>query len=254
MILLNILIYTLLLYGIQELIRRFQVIGWSSLLFIPPILIPWWRSHYGPVGWFEWAKISSVWLGVFWGMACRFSRIGQKKWALFLLYIILLVNITEALIKGLNYGIPGYLLGISALLINITLPGLNSITINTKSPYRDLSWNISQLWIIGYTIWNIGFVYVYLPESVGIHTAVLGAAFIAGLINHKLWVQARVFTLGAHLVISALFAPFLAKTMGTPEIVHPTIALFIGFVSLVWMTAYSVLKLYKYMEKRKPQY
>jgi len=245
MILLNVLIYTVILFSLQEVARRFRWLTWAALIIAPAILIPFWSTHYTDIGWFELAKVYSVWIGCSWIMICRFTHLKDKKWAPFILYLILIINIAEAMIKGTEVGLPGYLLAISAFLLNATLPTGQAITIDKKSGNENLSWNVSPSWIIGYTIWNWSFVYFYIPTHTAIHAAVLASAFIAGLINHKIWAQARFFTLALHLASAALLTPFLLKHMGMPKILDPTMGLILAIISCGWMVVHTLYELSK---------
>lgn len=223
----------------QETFRRHKWLSWAVFLILPIGLLPWWIIHEEH-SFFGWLKLYSVTLSVSWFMAFRSTTLSEKKWAYYIVFMALTFNILEAVILDIAEAYyANYINAAAGVLLIITLPGLRSISLDKESAYHDLAWDIPIGWIIGYTIWNIVFVYLQTPQHMGMHAAILGAALIVGFINNKLWIQARAYTLGIFLMLFFTYKPMF-DVLRTPEITNEGMALVGVVISLGWMIVHLV--------------
>lgn len=198
------------------------------------MLLPWWIQH-AEHSLFGWVKIYSVALAVSWLLALRFTALSEKKWTYYFGFLILVLNILEAVILDVAKGnYINYMNAAAGVLLIITLPGPHSITVDEESPFRDLTWDIPLNWIIGYTIWNIVLVYLQRPQHLGMHAAILGAALLVGIKNNKLWLQARAYTLAIFLMLFFSYKPMFVA-LRPPEIANGAVSLAGAVISLGWM-------------------
>lgn len=203
----NLVLYTLLLFvGLvvaQEIFHRYPRFSLWFFLVASIILFPCWILLIGVDDWFGWVKVLSIATGIIWLSLLRTTKLGQTKLCQWSVYLFLVVNIFEAVLKDMEAGnIANYLNATAGILLVVTLARINTIHIATKSDHKNLQWGgMTLAWIIGYTLWNWVFVYLNLGESAFLHIAVLGSALLVGFTNKKRWLQARVFTLGTYFII-----------------------------------------------------
>lgn len=202
----------------QELLRRANKwIAWGIFLVLPLVLIPYWRhlsesGIYAGRGMFPWVKLASLQLAVSWLTALRFTRLGQSRGARALMFLLLPINMFEAVTLDLHGGhLAHWLLAGSGLLLIIAVPHpLWAIRVDEHGPWRDLLYvGMTRTWIVGYTLWNAAFVYLNFPEIAGHQLAVLAAPLVVGMRRPALWLQARGFTLGVDLLLMATFPELL---------------------------------------------
>lgn len=218
---------------LNELFRRSQELSWGVFLVLPLLLFPWWRKS-GKHSLFGWVKTYSTVFGVAWLIALRFTDMQNFEWAFVIGYLILVTNILEAMILDISQKNTKHSINaLAGLILLFTLPGYTAISVDESSQYRDLIWDIPLYWIIGYTLWNILFVYMQTPKHLGMHIAVLGSAFVVGLIDNKLWLQTRGYTLGIFLIIFFTYKPTF-DSLRTPNVTHEKIALGVALFNLLW--------------------
>jgi hypothetical protein len=200
------------LYLIQEVLRRAnRWVMWSIFLGLPLILTRYWISSNVDVGLFPWVKLYSVIVFILWLTTLRFTSLGRHRWALAILFLMLPLNIMEAVVKDL-YGahFAHALVAITGILLVVSLPHpARAIQIDQSSPSRDLVYEgMSRTWIIAYSVWNWTFVYLNFPSIAAHQVAVLMAAFVVGMVDPRRWLQARAFTLVPDLLMLATFPRF----------------------------------------------
>ena len=239
MLIVNLLIYGIVLFGLAEFFRRNHRAAWITFSAMPFLLLPWWIIHT-PHSTFGWAKIFSVMLGITFMMAFRFTGWQQERWSKRLLAIILLVNILEAVIHDAAMGsIPNWINAAAGLLLIVTMPQSDGITVDDHGAANDILWDLPLAWIIGYTLWNITFIYLNWPMEVLIHVVVLGVPLIVSFIDNRLWIQTRAFTLGIFLITIFTYEPALEPILLSTE--FSVMAAWIGAtISLVWMGGYAL--------------
>lgn len=201
-----ILVITLILLALDEAFRRVPRIVFGVTVIILPLLSVVWLIG-SSLTWFGWAKAYSLVLGIAWIVLCRLTDIGQRRAAKIISYLILAINIFEAVAVDVVKGqFVNYLNAFAGVLLVFTLRDIDSITVDRAGKNKDFLWDKMSLgWILGYTIWNYAFVYLnYNSYSID-HAAVLGAALIVGVISSGRWLQARAITLGIYILYKNTF-------------------------------------------------
>lgn len=187
---------------------------WTVFVAIPLVLTRHWFSTNVGVGLFPWVKLYSGIVFVLWLTTLRFTQLGRYRWALAALFIMLPLNILEAVAKDL-YGthLAHALVAMTGILLVIAVPHpIRAIQIDDSSPYRDLVYDgMSRTWIAAYSLWNWTFVYLNFPSIAGHQAAVLAAAMVIGMVEPRRWLQARALTLVPDLVMLATFPRFFVS-------------------------------------------
>ncbi len=220
----------------QEIFHRYPRFTFALFLMIPAILFACWLLLVNYPDWFPWVKVASIALGIFVLSVFRSTRLGNSRLCQLTIYLFLVINILEAVIRDfLAGGVGNYFNAIAGLLLLLTLNQIRTIYIDKKKGYNDLHWgSMTLLWIIGYTIWNWVFVYLnYGLQSSVQHIAVLGSALLIGFINTEKWLQARVFTLGTYFIIIHS-APHLNYQLFSSDI-DKNFGLLVATVSITFM-------------------
>lgn len=224
-------------WAIYEVIRRSSnQFAWLSFWVAPLILTPHWIA-INPFGLFEWAKLYSVLIGACWTVSLRSTakpisaRCGRA------LNLIVGINILEAVsVDALRAEFASTINAISGILLIAKLPRDPKVNVPADRK-TDLEFHgLNKIWIIQYTLWNLVFLYNNYPQIFGHHLAVAGVPLVVGLINPKLWLQARVYTLAVDLILLATFwqtlAPYLDTTSLQSEMLKP---IFASLPLILWL-------------------
>lgn len=219
MVIAAMIVYFLILMGIIQFFRNH--VRASAWVWIASLAtIPLWIATGGVVGWFRWFKILSVILPL---IIVGFSRIAvaenksgriwnalKSEKFLWFFYAILFLNIAEATVKDVQLG--NYANAVAGFLLCVTIPYAPKFWTITKDRNGELIAYTTAAWNFLYTTWNLAFVYA---EAVGsAHFAgtvcILLAAEIYPLLARRpeLYIMARIYTLGAHLLIRAVWDVF----------------------------------------------
>lgn len=236
---------TVLLYLVQEGFRRAgRWVAWGVFLGLPLILTPYWlKSNLNQVGVFPWVKLYTILVSVSWLTALRFTSVGRWRWALDTTFLFLVFNILEAVTQDLFGGhLAHFLLASTGFLLILTLPApIHAIRIAISSRHRDLHYEgTTRGWIVGYTLWNWAFLYLNLPAIAGHQLAVLGSAFVVGMLDPRRWLQARAYTLAADLLLLFTFPQFFLRLSDTSHWTTPYREDFAAGACLIIMTVYAV--------------
>lgn len=230
-----VLALTAFLFGLQRFLR-FAGPWCSAIIYfvIPAVLTAYWL-RVNDMGWFPWIKVYTVlFCGVF-GSLVRYTTLGRRPWARFGITVLLAINILEAAVLSVvEGGTANYVNSIAALVLIAALPRRSDGVQVVASKERDLHLEMSRVWVLGYTAWNFSFVYMNYPQYTGHHIAVLASAMVAGLINPKLWVQARAYTLGAYFILMCTFGPFLLNLINTSDWTDSRVGLGVAVLALVF--------------------
>lgn len=219
-----------LLILVQELFRRAgQWAAWGVFLVLPLALTPYWAwlgqaGAYTEIGLFPWVKLVSLQVGACWLTALRFTSLGRSRWALGLLFLMLPLNMLEAITQDAFGGhLAHYLLVLTGILLVLSVPHpLRAIRIDTTDHSRELRYvGMTRTWIAGYTLWNGAFVYLNYPAIAGHQLAVLGSAFVIGMADPSRWLQSRTFTLAADLLVLATFPAVMVPFTDTSHWATP---------------------------------
>lgn len=227
----HLILVLLVLIGINELCRFFQIPTTILYFIIPIVLIPYWMNS-GITHWFRWIKLYSVVFAAVWFTLVRFTKLGEYKFAKFIASAILCVNIGEAVAQDFSVGyVPNMLNAIGGLLNIVTLSRWEAIGPD-KSKEKDMVWpGMTTFWIIAYDIWNWTFVYLNFPEHAAYHLMVLLACTLPSIFIKKgTWLQARAFTLAGWMIYLFTFQTFIdASVVPLPR--TGNLMLFMGLLS-----------------------
>jgi hypothetical protein len=198
----------------NELSRRNKHVSIALYFIIPIAFLPIWINS-GITLWFKWAKLYSPIIAAAWFIIVSHTKLGEKKWARFIVAAILCVNIVEAVGQDFSVGyLPNILNALAGILNIITLSRWKDIGPD-NSKERDCLWpGMTTFWIIAYDIWNITFVYLNFPDLVVINIAVLLSCTLPGIFVKKgTWLQARAFTLAIFMIYLFTFESFVNANM-----------------------------------------
>lgn len=218
-------IYMLFLYFFLEFSREKQ--SFYKWFFILALLsFPLWFLNLH--SWFRWMKSISVLIPLCFVSFIRIANDGKhndkmaslrKMWPLWILYVVLMLNIAEATMS--DFGAGNLFNALCGVILCITIPlptkhwyvGKN----DGKKTFAEIIADLPIAWCLLYTIWNAAFVYGentgFFASSVCILTVPLIWMFIKK--RGDLWLHARMYTLGVHILIRSsydIFAPIMDST------------------------------------------
>ena len=146
---------------------------------------------------FTWVKAASLMVGIAWLHALRFTRLGERDWGRFGMWLILAVNILEAAVADLACGSP--VNAACGLALVATMPGWRTIRVVRSG--RALEWPVGVAWAVAYTLWNFTFVYGFYFETISDHFAALGVPLVWLMVRPALWFQARAYVLSLYAMM-----------------------------------------------------
>ncbi len=218
-VLLAMIIYFAILLGIIHFFRfHYRASAWVWVAALATF--PLWLITGGVEGWFRWFKILSVILPL---IVVGFSRIAVAEdregriWNilkspgfLWFFYAILFLNIAEASVKDLQMG--NFYNGMAGFLLCVTIPYAPKFWKFTRDGNAELIAYTTAAWNFLYTTWNLAFVFAEAEGSAYFAgtICILLAAEIYPLLARRpeLYIMARIYTLGAHLLIRAVWDIF----------------------------------------------
>jgi len=251
-------IYILFLFLFLEFTREKQ--GFYKWFFILALCtFPLWFLNLH--SWFRWAKTFSVLVPICFVSFVRMSNDTKhdkilmslkKKWPLWLLYFVLLLNIVEASIGDLEMG--NYFNSISGFILCITIPlptrhwriGKN----DGKNSFAELIADLPLAWCLLYVTWNAAFVYAENVTFFASSLCILIAPEV-WMLWHKrtdLWLMGRIYTLALHILIRAsydVFTPVMDSSLWFNE----DVLYFWGLANLVLHVVYLVFWFFKLRSK-----
>ena len=219
-------IYVLFLFLFLEYSREKK--GFYKWFFVIALItFPLWFLNLH--SWFRWAKSFSVLIPM---ILVGFIRIAhdpdsegfmpslKKKWPLWILYVVLMLNIAEATLHDFEVG--NLFNAISGLILCITIPlptkhwriGKS----DGKNTFAELIADLPLAWCLLYVTWNAAFVYGENTAFFASSICILLAPEI-WMLWHKrtdLWLQARIYTLGIHILIRSsydIFGPLMNSAL-----------------------------------------
>jgi hypothetical protein len=205
--------HLLILFGallaVQEFFRRAGAwAGWLAFFVLPVMLTPYWLRQHVDIGFFPWVKLYSASASVAWLTALRYTKLGELRMARAAGWLILVVNICEAMLQdAFGRHVAHYLVVASGLLIVWQLPSARaSLVVDRSGSWPEYRYRrMTRRWVVEYTAWNWAFVYLNYPQIAGHQFAVLGAALVVGFHDPTRWLQARGYTLATDLIAIATF-------------------------------------------------
>lgn len=230
---------------------------WFSILAI--CSFPLWFLNID--SWFRLAKTISILIPLCFFNYIRISNDGKhvkqlkalkQKWPLWILFLILNLNIIEAMLQDISGG--NYFNAVCGLILCLTIPlptrhwrvGKN----DGKNTFAEILADLPLAWCLLYVTWNAAFVYGenagYFASSLCI--LILPEIWILFKKRVDLWLMARVYTLAVHLLIRACYDIF-TPVMDSSAWMNESVLYYWGAVNLVLHLAYLVVWFFKYRNK-----
>jgi hypothetical protein len=200
-IIISIIVYAFVTYALTEVFRRYRKIG-AAFIILSLLTCPLWATNLNT--WFSWAKIVSVLvpmvivgfmrIAVYEDKKGPFWEIFKKPWALWFLFFILALNITEASIRDWEFG--NYMNSLAGVCLILTIPFVGKFwRIETKT-CGDLIADFPLGWCFLYTTWNAAFIFGCIPNKFAAGLAILIACELYSLFGrHDLYLMGRIYTL-----------------------------------------------------------
>ncbi|MEM7153759.1 MAG: DUF5692 family protein [Myxococcota bacterium] len=198
--------------------------GLAVLWGLPLVAAGPWSTSDADFTWFSWVKLASVCLAAGMVVALRMPEVRRRIAAGPVLVAILVLNIGEAMVaEALDWGLTLNVLAAAGLLV--ALPGPRAI----EATDDGVRFELSGLWIAGYSIWNLTFVYGHVyPDSIGPYTAFaivhLGAPLLTMGRDRGRYMEARALALALLMMwrfsASASASPWMVRT---PELFDPAV-------------------------------
>ena len=246
-----VLVLFVLLAFLQELFHRYAKFALVLFSIASIIFFPCWVLLIGVEDWFLYVKSLSIMAGIILLTLFRVTNWKIQKLVPWFVYIFLVVNILEAVVKDAGTGhIPNVLNAIAGLLLIATLNGIDTIRIKTEEKYKDLVWgSMTAAWIIGYTLWNWVFVYLNFVQGSANHLAVLASALIIIFVSKERWLQARVVTLGTYFLAIHLLPRLNANPL--ISVYDEQFGFIVALIAFGFMLAYTMFYVRNTLLERK---
>jgi len=283
-----------ILFGLNEITRRWKYAGFFCFVVLPIILSAIWFTVLKDTtytDWFHLAKVYSSTAGCI-GFWCirhlkgknkstgKEWRLSEMKWALCFPPIILAINILEAVARDFQVGIQyqgggvladdamyvlggswNFMNGIAGILNIITITGWLGICIRKKTSKdgsKDMLWpDMLWFWIIAYDLWNFAYTYNCLPGHAWYcgFALLLAPTLCAFTIGKGAWLQHRAQTLALWCMFAQTFPAFIDKGAFAVSSTYNTVPLFrFSLVSLLSNIAVFVYMIYKVVKTKRNPY
>ncbi|MDF2540203.1 MAG: hypothetical protein K0S76_3224, partial [Herbinix sp.] len=282
------------LFGLNEVARRYKIMGFICFVVLPTVLSVLWftvlkDSTY--TDWFHLAKVYSSTAGCigFWCIRHLHGknkktgkewRLADNKIALSFPPLILAINILEAVARDLQVGIQyvgggilvddavyvlggswNYMNAIAGILNIITITGWFGICIRKKSNKdgsKDMLWpDMLWFWIIAYDLWNFAYTYNCLPSHAWYcgFALLLAPTLCAFTVGKGAWLQHRAQTLALWCMFAQTFPAFIDEGKFAVASTYHEVPLFIfSFLALAANVAVAVYMIYKVMKTKRNPY
>jgi hypothetical protein len=250
--------YMLFLFLFLEYSREKQTFyKWFSVVAL--CSFPLWFLNLD--SWFRWVKTLSILVPLLFFSFIRISNDGKhlnslmslkKKWPMVILYLILILNIFEAMMQDVSA--LNYYNAICGLILIVTIPlpknhwyvGKN----DGKNTFAEILADLPLAWCLLYVSWNAAFVY---GENIGYFASSLCILLVPQIWMYAkkrvdLWLMARVYTLAVHLLIRASYDIF-TPIMDSSAWFSPTVLTYWGLFNLVLHVLYLFVWFVKYRGK-----
>jgi len=251
-------IYMLLLFLFLDATRekpKFYKWFFILALFSAPL---WFMND---LSWFRWAKVLSVLIPLCFVSFVRMSNDGRgvnviqslkKKWPLWVLYFILMLNIVEATLSDFEMG--NYFNAACGVILCITIPlptkHWRISSFDGKHRFGELIADLPLAWCILYTTWNVTFVYAENTGFVASSICILTIPFVWMLFRKRtdLWLMGRMYTLGLHILIRSSYDIF-SPVMDSSSWWNADVAYYLGLANLIGHVIYLVYWFFKIRNK-----
>lgn len=243
---LHLLFLFIVLMVTNELSRYFKVTAYLFYFVLPIVLIPLWLNA-GFDGWFRWIKLYSAVAGGVLFTLFRFNGIDKSTAVKFAVMAVLGINIAEAVLQDFTQpALASQINAAAGILTIITMSRWKGIKRDESKPH-DMLWpGMTTGWILAYDIWNIVFVYLNFPNTVGFSIIVLLAPTIAAVyIKKGTYLQARAYTLAIYMMYIFTLRRFGNETLDLSfTVVLPrseNISMGLALFSLAFALGYAIL-------------
>jgi hypothetical protein len=178
----------------------------------------------------------------------------KKKWPMWVLYFILMLNIVEATLSDFDMG--NYFNAACGVILCITIPlPMKHWRINKydgKVNFGELIADLPLAWCILYTTWNVTFVYAENTSFVASSICILIIPFVWMVFKKRtdIWLMGRMYTLGLHILIRSsydIFTPVMDSSLWW----NPEVAKYLGLANLV---AHGIYLIYWFLKLRNKDY
>lgn len=283
-----------ILFGMNELARRFKVMGFLCFIVLPTVLSILWftvMSDTTYTDWFHLVKVYSSTAGCI-GFWCirhvhgrnkktgKEWRLSDNKIAICFPPLILAVNILEAVVRDFQIGTQyigggtlkdeamyvlggswNFMNGIAGILNIIAITGWFGISIRKvtkKDGSKDMLWpDMLWFWIIAYDLWNFAYTYNCLPG----HSWYCGFALLlaptlcAFTVGKGAWLQHRAQTLALWCMFAQTFPSFIDEGKFAVASSYNEVPLFIvSFLALASNVAVIIYMIYKVVKTKRNPY
>lgn len=201
----TIVAYALALCVVYALLRRAHALAWACFAALPLLLTPLWARQDHAT--FMWFKVYSVQVGAAWVLALRRTALRERAWARATLCGVLAVNILEAVVYDGLHG--RYVNALAGVALVAAIPSPRRVRV---LPDGDLSLPLDRAWVLGYTIWNLAFLFMAFPAYAAIQASIMLPPLALGLWSPERWMQVRSYTFASHMLLAFsrwdLFSPY----------------------------------------------
>jgi len=283
-----------ILFGVNEIARRYKIMGFICFVVLPTVLSILWftvLSDTTYTDWFHLAKVYSSTAGCIGFYLIRHLhgknkrtgkewRLADNKIALCFPPLILAVNIGEAVARDLQVGLQyagggilkdeamyvlggswNYMNAIAGILNIIAITGWFGICIRKvtkKDGSKDMLWpDMLWFWIIAYDLWNFAYTYNCLPGHAWYcgFALLLAPTLCAFTVGKGAWLQHRAQTLAVWCMFAQTFPSFIDKGKFAVASTYNETPLFIfSFLALISNIAVIVYMIYKVVKTKRNPY
>lgn len=251
-------VYMLFLFLFLEYTREKQgFYKWFSIIAL--LTIPLWFLNLS--SWFRWAKTISILIPLLFLTYVRIANDGKhnnqfaslkEKWPMWILYAVLILNISEATFKDFTLG--NVFNAVCGIILCITIPLPNKHwrigNNDQKNSFAELLADLPLAWCLLYVTWNAAFVYAenisYFASSLCI--LLIPEIWMFAKKRTDLWLMGRVYTLAIHLLIRASYDIF-TPIMNSEAWYNATFLYVWGAINLGLHLAYLVYWFFKLRNK-----
>ncbi|MBN2797273.1 MAG: hypothetical protein JXR88_17815 [Clostridia bacterium] len=288
------IIVFVLLFGFNEVSRRYKWVGFFSFVILPITLSVLWFTAMKDTtytDWFHLAKVYSSTAGSigFWCIRhLEFKskktgkqwKLSSQKWALYFPPAILAINILEAVIRDFQVGFLyqgggiladeamyvlggswNFMNGFAGILNILAITGWVGIKIRKKTKKdasKDMLWpDMLWFWILAYDLWNFAYTYNCLPG----HSWYCGLALLiaptlcAFTVGKGAWLQHRAQTLAIWCMFAQTFPRFQDEGMfSVASSYNSTIMFVISFLALFVNVLVILYMSYKVIKTKRNPY
>lgn len=259
-IIVSMAVYMLLLYLFLEYTREKQ--SFYKWFFLVALLsVPLWFINLH--SWFRWAKSISVLFPIALVSFIRIANNGnnddnpklawlRKKWPMWLLYAILMLNIAEATKTDFEMG--NYFNAIAGVILCITIPlpfkHWRIAKEDGKNSFGELIADLPLAWCLLYVTWNACFVYAENTSYIASSLCILLIPEVWMFVKKRtdLWLMGRIYTLALHILIRSSYDVF-SPVMDSSAWWNPDVCYYWGLANLVFHVVYLFYWFFKLRSK-----